>query len=209
MNQQPPETGEFLRQLGAEENDIVISILAATHLETLIDLVLDEVLVPGRDAKGLRKQQASRKIGLLFALGLLTEGSRNDLDVILDIRNHFAHRVFGGTATFSDAELEPLIAKLSPSTRQEDWTYVPAYLRLGRYEPGHPRAKFLSAVLACAWELVQRRKSQPQATPAQRLEPPNTNIIEELEKELGLDMVREIVERLERKDEERRKERGK
>ena len=129
---QPPETGEFLRQLGSEENDIVIAILAATHLETLIDLVLDEVLVPGPDAKAIRKQQASRKIGLLFALGLLTEGSRNDLDVILDIRNYFAHRVFGGTAAFSDAEVASLVAKLSPSNRQEDWKYVPAYLRLLR-----------------------------------------------------------------------------
>jgi Domain of unknown function (DUF5076)/Mannitol repressor len=78
------------------ESDRAAAVLAGSFLETYLGNCLQFYLVDHLSVRDLFRgfgplATFSARIGVAFAVGLLTEEMRSDLKYIKDIRNHFAH----------------------------------------------------------------------------------------------------------------------
>ncbi len=83
--------------------DAVLADLVSSWL--LPDKAVEDFFCP----PGFLSTFGSRK-NLAFALGLVTEDEKRDLQVIADVRNFFAHHLLD--ATFSDAEVTASLRRL-------------------------------------------------------------------------------------------------
>lgn len=78
------------------ESDRAAAVLAGSFLDSYLSKCLQFYLVDDPSVRDLFHgfgplATFSARIGLAFAVGLLTDGMRSDLKYIKDVRNHFAH----------------------------------------------------------------------------------------------------------------------
>jgi hypothetical protein len=191
----PPLPQVFREQLGADQPDLIVAILAASYLEALLGELLSRVLVSCADADGILRDAVNRKIRLAYALGLITQTTRDDLVAITEIRNHFAHHVLDRAAAFGDPEVTEKIRLLRPAVRERTWKKLTSYLGYG---PRDPRAHFMEAVSDCAWELLRRPEDMPSVTmnprpPSARPKSPLMQVLDELQRELDARLAQRLL----------------
>ena len=80
----------------AKESDRAAAILAASHLEVLVEWVLRAYLVESKTTNDLFESNAplstfSGKVKCAFALGLMQPSALHDFDIVRRVRNRFAH----------------------------------------------------------------------------------------------------------------------
>lgn len=131
-----PGTKWFLNTLETQaESDRGVVLVCATYLEDLLGRLLiaffklERVFSEGQDVqesrnravKSLLKGNLSNfatRIDLTFALGLIDEWQRNDLNRIRVVRNTFAHKL--EIMDFSDKEAGKLVLSLYPASRMKE-----------------------------------------------------------------------------------------
>ncbi|MGA7501269.1 MAG: hypothetical protein WBX00_31435 [Isosphaeraceae bacterium] len=88
---------EFSRLFQDEENDRALAIVGGTFLDTLLENILIEFLVDDEKEVGKLRQYDgpmgtySGRIRAAYCLGLLRKTVRDDLKLVGNIRNKFAH----------------------------------------------------------------------------------------------------------------------
>lgn len=86
----------FTASLFMRDSDRAAAILASSYLEEAIGDYIKSFLVQDPSIEELFEGHGalssfSARIGIAFALGLITKKMRNDLNSIRKVRNHFAH----------------------------------------------------------------------------------------------------------------------
>src|SRR5438876_10949553 len=99
-----PDPHEFSARFAADQRDLTVAILGASYLDALLEDLLRAYLVQSGEAKELFGQPFKRKARIAFALGLASRDTVDDLVIIADVRNYFAHRVLAESASFNDPE---------------------------------------------------------------------------------------------------------
>jgi DNA-binding MltR family transcriptional regulator len=83
------------------QGDRSVAIVGAAYLDTVLELLLRNFLVEDENALGKLFDQDrplstfSARINMSYCLGLLTRSEYRELDLIRQIRNHFAHQLHG------------------------------------------------------------------------------------------------------------------
>ncbi|WP_395341240.1 DUF4145 domain-containing protein [Ningiella sp. W23] len=85
---------------------------AAAAFEVSLERLLKSFLVQGvSSSKNIaEKSNFSHKINLCFSLGLITEKEKDDLNTLREIRNAFAHNIFG--CDFKNSEVQKFVRAL-------------------------------------------------------------------------------------------------
>jgi len=96
--------------LNNSERGAVLTAGAAfeVHLERLLKAFLVQGVSTSK--KIAESSQFSSKINLCFSLGLISEDEKHDLNLLRDIRNAFAHNIFG--CDFNNSEVSKAINSL-------------------------------------------------------------------------------------------------
>jgi hypothetical protein len=159
------ETEDYFREFGkfhrlfVKESDRAAAVLAAIFLDLILKQALLEKFVKHRSTeKWVFDQGALRnfgpKIDIAFALGLLNETARNDLVLINEVRNYFAHKELGA-ASFGAEKPRQLCERLS---------IVKWLKREGRYDVNpqarDPRRQYMSQVAQVVFHLGKIDKVQ-------------------------------------------------
>jgi hypothetical protein len=74
------------------ESDRAAAVLAGAYLEEILDRLLRSCLITDEHIERLFSN-ASQKVHLLFAMGVIEEQDREELLIIQKVRNFFAHHV--------------------------------------------------------------------------------------------------------------------
>jgi len=93
----------------SERNAVLI---AGAALDTQLERLLKKFLVQGSSTSNKIAESSvfASKINLCFSLGLLSEDERHDLNLLRDIRNAFAHNIFG--CDFNNSQVKAAIKNL-------------------------------------------------------------------------------------------------
>jgi hypothetical protein len=87
-----------------EKNDRAIAIVGAAFLDTLLEHILVNFLVDDeKEVKKMLKETYSNKITMAYCLGLIGKTIREDLRLVGEIRNRFAHDLY---ASFNDEKIQ-------------------------------------------------------------------------------------------------------
>lgn len=94
-----------------EKNERAIAIVGATFLETLLEHILWAFLIDDQNEvkKLLRSKSFNRYIMMAYCLGLINKPVRDDLDLVRQIRNEFAHTL---NVSFEDKTIKSWCASL-------------------------------------------------------------------------------------------------
>lgn len=118
-----------------KESDRAAGILAGSFVEHYLGEFLQEILVDDPIVRDLFNQpfaplsSFSSRARLCFALKLIPKDFLADLDIIRDIRNHFAHHPL--ETSFGNPQVERLCSRLSVATslrKTKKYTARDAYL---------------------------------------------------------------------------------
>jgi DNA-binding MltR family transcriptional regulator len=82
-----------------DETDRAAAVLAGGYLDAFLEQALRSTLEPGAYTEQLFEgdgslRSFSSKISMLYALGIASESSCRDMDLIRKTRNHFAHHIW-------------------------------------------------------------------------------------------------------------------
>jgi len=144
---------DLAEQLG-EETDRGAALVAAAFLDYLLAALIESFLVDDdKSSKALLKGPLaplsgfSSRIAAAYSLGLISEDERHDLDIIREIRNHFAHGA--ARSTFSLKTIEQKVRKLR----------VPRLVPKNIFDAEHlePRRLFINAAAMLSTFLEMRR----------------------------------------------------
>lgn len=86
------------------ETDRAAALLGAAYLDTLLLEIFEAVLVPGKPTSQLLSRDLrsfSTKISFAFAFGLADASLVRDLDLLRQVRNHFAHYLWESSFAMS------------------------------------------------------------------------------------------------------------
>lgn len=153
---------EFLQVLN-RESDRGAALLSASMLDEKILELLQAFLIEGEPAASLLRPSGpigtfAARVDLAFALGLIEEGERVQINLIRRIRNPMGHT--WRDIDFSDHRLRDLVGQL-PWCGPEDIELTPRT----------PRARFtfsvVSLLVSLLWRrrLVLREKREPRVWP--------------------------------------------
>jgi hypothetical protein len=141
------------------ESDRAAGVLGRAYADAMLEKLLHEYLVRGDATKELLRQSGpagsfSARIQLASAVGLISDPTRDDLDVVREIGNHFAHSV---TASFDKSPVSDFC--------QNFWASREAKKK-GRPDES-PRGQFNTGLVYIAMELEyiseeKRRCTTPQ-----------------------------------------------
>jgi hypothetical protein len=146
----------------ANESDRAAAILAASYLDSYLEECIKFFLVDDPYIEKLFKGTSplstfSSRIDMAFALGLITEEIKKNLDYIRKIRNHFAH--YPTVTSFTDSHVRNLCSNFSFLEKYEDGTTR----NIADDEP-EPRKKFLHIVGLCMLGLHTLTRNQQKRT---------------------------------------------
>lgn len=136
-------------------NDRAVAIVGGSYLETMLQLLLQGFLVNHSSTADLFKAYGpfssfTAKIQASFALGLISDNERGNLNLIRRIRNDFAHEL--RATSFNDQAISGRCRELNIPQRM----YVPSKIRLPSTDrvaeinltvpgPDEPRARFVAS----------------------------------------------------------------
>lgn len=87
-------------------------LIAGAAFDTLLERLLKGYLVQDSSVSNKIAESSvfASKINLCFSLGLISEDEKNDLNILRDIRNAFAHNIFG--CDFSNQQITDAVSNL-------------------------------------------------------------------------------------------------
>lgn len=155
-------------------NDRAIAIIAATFLDTILEMILREFLIDRKPASGLFDPYKplstfAAKVHVSYCLGLISEVEFKNLEIIRSIRNSFAHDLT--TNSFEDQSINDQCKNLRIPERM----YVPEKLPFSREQgqlvidltPPNPdqsleifRATFFYLQRSLSWRWLEARRNQ-------------------------------------------------
>ncbi len=144
------------------ESDRAAAILAASYLDIYLEECIKFVLVDDPSIEQLFKGTSalstfSAKIDMAFALGLITEEIKKNLDYIRKIRNHFAHHPT--VTSYKNSQVRNLCSNFSLLEKYEDGT-----TRNVADDVPEPRKKFLHVLGLCMLGLQTITRNQQKRT---------------------------------------------
>jgi DNA-binding MltR family transcriptional regulator len=107
---------EFLHEF-QKETDRAAAVLGGAYLESRLEELLRSKFVgPSKLVDDLLRRQGalssfSAKISIAYAVGLISKQAAEDLHVVRDIRNHFAHEPSG--TSFKEIKVEKWVRKFN------------------------------------------------------------------------------------------------
>lgn len=107
----------FIEQF-AKSSERGISLAVFAYLESKIDMCYKNIFKDEKSYKSMMKsslRMTSAKINFLHALGIIDEDSYNDLIILKDIRNKFAH--YMDIDSFSNHKISTLMSEIKMSPR--------------------------------------------------------------------------------------------
>jgi DNA-binding MltR family transcriptional regulator len=146
------------------ESDRATVIIAAAHLDVLLDELLKQVLVPCStendslfDGPNAPLHNLSNKIDLCFRLGLISEFISKSLHIVRKIRNSFAHAIVG--CTFTDPAVKSRIEELHRLHRRDEVEPV-----LKELFDTSPRQRFLLSIILLIGVIQEIQHNAPNKT---------------------------------------------
>lgn len=132
------------------ESDVICAVVSVSYLEQSLAALLRKALIQHSAANGFIDNGLQRKTDLAFCLGLISEGCRNNLNVLGQIRNRFAHGI--DSESFSDEGIANLCKQLTmPVSQVVTVSLAPA---IDPIDFESPRLRFSTIVSSLCMYLV-------------------------------------------------------
>ena len=138
----PESTKEWIKMF-ENESDRASAVLGGAYLEEILDRVLRGCLITDEHIER-HFNNASQKVHLLFALGVVDGQEREELLTIQKVRNFFAHHVLDAN-DFNNSAIAGLIDRVGKSMGASR-----------RFGPAERREVFLIAVMGLGQLMTDR-----------------------------------------------------